>query len=138
MLKNEMAFDVKLTLDLHNDTSTFGEYLRTVRTEKLTGKVSIRELAKRVKKTPTYISDIEKGNNKPPNEELLSNIIIALELGDNADVIRNNLFDLAAKERGVVPADIARFIMEDSEVRTAIRLAKVDNAKRQQILQILK
>ena len=50
-------------LTLVGDTQKFGSYLRSVRQAR---KISIRQLAKEVKKTPTYISDIEKGNNKPP------------------------------------------------------------------------
>ncbi len=137
MLESEVTFNSHPIPNLYRDTFTFGGYLRAVRTAKASGKLSIRELAKRVNKTPTYISDIEKGNNKPPNEDLLSDIIIALELGENTDSIKNNLFDLAARERGCVPSDIAKFIIENPEITTAIRLAKADDKKKQQLLQIL-
>lgn len=113
----------------------FGEYLRALRKAK---KVSIRELAKQLNKTPTYISDIEKGNNRPPNENLLNSIIVALNLGDDTLQVKNKLFDLAAKERGVVSADIADFIMQDDDVRNVIRLAKADENMRNQILSIVK
>ena len=114
---------------------TFGEYLRNLRKTK---RISIRELAKQVNKTPTYISDIEKGNNRPPDENLLNSIIIALNLGNDKTVIKNKLFDLAAKERGVVSADIADFIMQDDDVRNIIRLAKSNEQMREQILSIIK
>lgn len=113
----------------------FGEYLRSLRQAK---KVSIRELAKQVNKTPTYISDIEKGNNRPPDESLLNSIIVALNLEDDALQIKNTLFDLAAKERGGVSADIAEFIMQDDDVRNVIRLVKTDEKIRNQILSIVK
>lgn len=113
----------------------FGDYLRALRKTK---KISIRELAKQVNKTPTYISDIEKGNNRPPDEKLLNSIIIALNLGDDTSNIKNKIFDLAAKERGVVSADIADFIMQDDDVRNAIRLAKTNEQMRNQILSIVK
>lgn len=113
----------------------FGEYLRALRKAK---KVSIRELAKQVSKTPTYISDIEKGNNRPPDESLLNKIIVALKLGDDTSQVKNKLFDLAAKERGVVSADIADFIMQDDDIRNIIRLVKTDTQVRNQILSILK
>lgn len=114
---------------------SFGKYLRALRNAK---NISIRKLAKSVSKTPTYISDIEKGNNRPPNEDLLNNIIIALKLGDDTSKIRNKLFDLAAKERGVVSADIADFIMQDDDVRNVIRLIKNNEKIRNQILNIVK
>ena len=81
-------------LKLKTENAEFGQYLRSVRQAK---KISIRQLAKAVNKTPTYISDIEKGNNKPPERELLDRIITALQLEEFPD-IRNRLYDLAAKE----------------------------------------
>lgn len=98
----------------------FGQYLRSVRQEK---KISIRQLAKAVNKTPTYISDIEKGNNKPPERDLLAKIITALQLADLPDV-RNDLYDLAAKERKDVPADIKEYLMENESILKIIRMAK--------------
>lgn len=74
-------------------------------------------------KTPTYISDIEKGNNKPPERELLDRIIAALQLEEFPD-IRNRLYDLAAKERKDVPADIKEYLMENESILKIIRTAK--------------
>lgn len=122
-------------MELLDQEFAFGEYLRALRKAK---KISIRELAKQVSKTPTYISDIEKGNNRPPDENLLSSIIVALNLGDDTSQVKNKLFDLAAKERGVVSADIADFIMRDDDVRNVIRLAKTDENMRNQIISIVK
>ncbi|MEE4577416.1 helix-turn-helix transcriptional regulator [Paenibacillus polymyxa] len=118
-----------------NTEFSFGGYLRALRTAR---KISIRELAKSVNKTPTYISDIEKGNNRPPDEELLNSIIMALNLGDEMLSLKDKLFDLAAKERGVVSADIADFIMQDDDLRSVIRLIKTNEQVRNQILSILK
>lgn len=121
--------------ELLSQNFIFGDYLRALRKAK---KISIRELAKQVNKTPTYISDIEKGNNRPPDENLLNDIILALNLGEDSSPVKNKLFDLAAKERGVVSADIAAFIMQDDDVRSIIRLAKTDEKTRKQILSIAK
>ncbi len=85
--------------------------------------ISIRELAKTLGKTPTYISDIEKGNNKPPEKELLEKIIQELKLDDNPD-IRNILFDLAAKERNDLPVDIKEYLMGNTAVLQIIRTTK--------------
>ncbi len=107
-------------LTLVGDTQKFGSYLRSVRQAR---KISIRQLAKEVKKTPTYISDIEKGNNKPPESELLDNIIEVLQLVDLPNV-KNKLYDLAAKERKDVPADIKEYLMENESILKIIRTAK--------------
>lgn len=107
-------------LNLKTESVEFGQYLRSVRQAK---KISIRQLAKAVSKTPTYISDIEKGNNKPPERELLDRIIAALQLEEFPDV-RNKLYDLAAKERKDVPADIKEYLMENESILKIIRTAK--------------
>lgn len=107
-------------MKLKTENAEFGQYLRSVRQAK---KISIRQLAKAVSKTPTYISDIEKGNNKPPERELLDRIILALQLEEFPD-IRNRLYDLAAKERKDVPADIKEYLMENESILKIIRTAK--------------
>lgn len=107
-------------LKLKTENAEFGQYLRSVRQAK---RISIRQLAKAVSKTPTYISDIEKGNNKPPERELLDRIIAALQLEEFPD-IRNRLYDLAAKERKDVPADIKEYLMENEAILKIIRTAK--------------
>ena len=107
-------------LNLEPENAEFGQYLRSVRQAK---KISIRQLAKAVSKTPTYISDIEKGNNKPPERELLDRIIAELHLEEFPD-IKNRIYDLAAKERKDVPADIKEYLMENESILKIIRTAK--------------
>ena len=107
-------------LNLKTENTEFGQYLRSVRQAK---KISIRQLAKAVSKTPTYISDIEKGNNKPPERELLDRIIAELHLEEFPDIM-NSLYDLAAKERKDVPADIKEYLMENESILKIIRTAK--------------
>lgn len=107
----------------------FGKYLRAIREAK---GISIRRLAKAVDKTPTYISDIEKKNNKPPEKKLLDDIILNLNLEDYSPKIKNTLYDLAAKERKDVPADIKDYIMRNPELLTIIRTTK-DKPNDQQI-----
>ena len=114
-------------LNLEPENAEFGQYLRSVRQAK---KISIRQLAKAVSKTPTYISDIEKGNNKPPERELLDRIIAELNLEEFPD-IRNRLYDLAAKERKDVPADIKEYLMENESILKIIRTAKESSNEKQ-------
>ena len=109
-----------LNLNLKMENAEFGQYLRSVRQAK---KISIRQLAKAVSKTPTYISDIEKGNNKPPERELLDRIIAELHLEEFPD-IRNRLYYLAEKERKDVQEDIKEYLMENESILKIIRTAK--------------
>ena len=98
----------------------FGKYLRAVRQAK---GISIRQLAKDVNKTPTYLSDIENGHNKPPEKELLETIIQKLNL-ESFPKVKATLFDLAAKERNDIPADVKDYIMSNQTLLKIIRTAK--------------
>lgn len=111
-----------LEKELKKTEELFGPYLRVIR--KTLG-IPIRELAKKVNKTPTYISDIEKRNNKPPEKELLEKIVVALNIDKYySPNLKNTLFDLAAKERNEVSCDIKDYIMGDNKVITLIRKLK--------------
>lgn len=73
-----------IDLDINEcDFLEFGKYLRAVRQAK---GVSIRELAKDVNKTPTYLSDIENGHNKPPEKDLLEKIIHSLGVNNTPNI----------------------------------------------------
>ena len=99
---------------------TFGQYLRAVRQAR---GVSVRQMSKAVEKTATYISDIEQGNNRPPEKELLEKIIDQLDL-DGYTEVRTKLYDLAARERNDVPADIKEDIMNNDLLIRVIRSIK--------------
>ena len=111
--------DDNLLLKLQEEKLNFGQTLRHVRQMQ---KMTIRQIAGEVKRTPTDISDIERGNNKPPEKALMEQIIEALKLPEKE--VQNYLYDLAAKERGGVSEDIVDYIMENSTLRLAIRMAK--------------
>ena len=66
---------------------------------------------------------LKKGNNKPPERELLDRIIAELHLEEFPD-IRNRLYDLAAKKEKDVPADIKEYLMENESILKIIRTAK--------------
>lgn len=113
----------KLLQKLKDEKCNFGESLRKIRTEQ---KIKIRKVAKDVELTPAYISDIERGNNKPPKQELIDGIANALNIQET--VVRYYLYDLAAKERGVVSSDMVNYIMEHSNLRLVIREAQRKNS----------
>ena len=99
---------------------TFGKYMRKIRTEQ---GISLRTLAKEVGKTPTYISDIENGNNKPPDKELLVLIIESLHLSADPE-IRDTFYDLAALERNDIPLDIKEYLLKNPQIIFIIRSIK--------------
>jgi len=108
----------------------FGKALRTVRKAK---NVSLRKMAGSVKKSFTYISDVEREIIKPPQGALLKEIVEVLRLNDTETEmeIRNRLYDLAAKERGEVAADINKYIMKNEELRVFIRMAQQQNKRKE-------
>lgn len=116
-LSNIETFDLD---SLEYENFNFGNYLRTVRQAK---GISIRQLAKEVHKTPTYLSDIENGHNKPPEKELLAIIIQKLNLDDFPNV-KTALFDLAAKDRNDIPADIKEHMLNNKPLFDLIRKMK--------------
>ena len=117
-IMNEINYG-KILLELKKRKYNFGQSLRHVRKEQ---KLTIRKVANEVNKTPTYISDIERGNNKPPEKELMEKIFNALKLQETE--IKCYLYDLAARERGGAPADMIDYIMGHNNLRRAIREAQ--------------
>ena len=120
---NSAPLSEELLINELEDTEfVFGLYLRAIRKAL---RISVRELAKAVGKTATYISDIENRNNKPPEKKLLDKIIIALNIDEHySPKLKNMLFDLAAKERNEVSCDIKDYIMENKNVIALIRKLK--------------
>ncbi len=96
---------------------TFGEYMRAVRRAQ---KITLRELARAVNKTPTYISDIENGNNRPPDKELLDAILAALKVNEFPS-LKGKLYDLAALGRDDIPADVKSYVIENTELISILR-----------------
>ena len=119
-MSNQSSDFELVSLNRNQNDFKFGEYLRSVRKAK---KLSIRTLAKAVEKTPTYLSDIENGNNKPPDVVLLEKIIKELKI-DDYPIIKNNLFDLAALDRGDIPADIKEYLKNHKRVLNLLRIIK--------------
>ena len=73
--------------------------------------------------SPVYICDIEKGR-KPVPDEILEQLPRLLLL-DEAET--NEMYDLAAKSRNTISADLPDYIMKKDIVRAALRTAKKHN-----------
>ena len=100
--------------------ATFGAFLVKKR---LDHNLSARQLAIALDYSPVYICDIEKGR-KPVPDEILEQLPILLSLNEDET---NEMYDLAAKSRNTVSADLPDYIMEKDIVRAALRTAKKHN-----------
>lgn len=98
---------------------TFGEFIKEKR---LTQGITLRGLAAEIGIAPAYMSDIEKGHRYPPDKDRLYDMASALHFSAEE---RDIMFDLAgkAKENSVSP-DLPAYIMANSQVRAALRMAR--------------
>ena len=76
-------------------------------------------LAKKTGISAAYLLDIEKGARKAPAYSIQIKLAQALNL-DKED--SRKLFDLAAKERNEIPADVWYFLLKHEEYYSQIRV----------------
>lgn len=114
----EWVSRLKDVLRMNNNVEqSFGEFIAKKREEK---KITLREMAKLLKITPPYLSDIEKDRRNSPEIEKLDEIAAILSLSD--DECRY-MYDLAGKKRKTVSPDLPDYIMDRDYVRVALRTA---------------
>ena len=104
-----------------NEELTFGEFIIAKRKEH---DLTARELAIKLKISAVYLCDIEKGRKAAISDETLDSIRSTFDLNESETEI---LYDLAAKARNTVSADLPEYIMEKDIVRVALRTAKKNN-----------
>jgi len=100
-----------------NVEQSFGEFIASKREEK---KITLREMARLLKITPPYLSDIEKDRRNPPDKEKLNSIALILSLSEEEC---SYMYDLAGKKRNAISPDLPEYIMERDYVRVALRKA---------------
>ena len=114
---------------------SFGKFIEEKR--KAYG-MTLRGLAAELGIAPAFMSDIEKGHRYPPNKEKLYDLARILHLSE-ADT--NTMFDLAAAEKeNTVSPDLPEYIMNGSNVRVALRLARdkgIPDAAWQKVIDML-
>lgn len=92
--------------------NSFGDYIREKRVAK---KISLRKFAAEVGVSPTYISQIERGEFKPPIEERVKRM--AILLGESPEEL------MALAQR--MPSDLSGIIQKHPmEVATFLRSAE--------------
>lgn len=114
---------------------SFGKFIEEKR--KAHG-MTLRGLAAELGIAPAFMSDIEKGHRYPPNKEKLYELARILHLSEEDT---NTMFDLAAGEKeNAVSPDLPEYIMNGSNVRVALRLARdkgISDATWQKVIDFL-
>lgn len=109
-------------------TGDFGKFIN----EKRLGRgpagedILLKDIAKAMGTTATYLSDIIKGRRNPPEMNLLLKIARVLQLTDEE---KAEMFDLAGRERNEAAPDLPEYIMDENipHVRAALRRASDKN-----------
>ena len=86
----------------------FGAYIARKRIEK---DVKLKPIAEKLGLSVTYLSDIIKGRRNPPDIDGLEELAKALNLNE---VERDEMFDLAGRERSQVSPDLTEYIMDEN------------------------
>lgn len=84
--------------------------------------ILLKDIAKAMGTTPTYLSDIVKGRRNPPEMPMLLRIADILKLSQDEQA---EMFDLAGRERNEAAPDLPEYIMDEKlpHVRAALRKA---------------
>lgn len=86
------------------------------------GDIMLKDIAKAMEMTATYLSDIIKGRRNPPEMKHLEEIAEVLKLTPEE---KAEMFDLAGRERDEAAPDLPGYIMDEDipHVRVALRRA---------------
>ena len=90
---------------------TFGKKLRDLRIDR---RIGLRELARRVDKSPGYLSDVEHDHVPPPSEDVILKIATALT------VDKRELLTVAQK----MDPEISSYVAQEPEAADFLRMAK--------------
>ena len=99
----------------NNLDKKFGSYIRNLRTK---FKIGQRELAQKIKISPSYLNDIEKNKRAAPKTDTIKKLAFILK----ADL--DLLNDLAGSSKKTLPPDILDYIEKNPKIISLIRLAK--------------
>lgn len=101
----------------------FGAYIAQKHVEK---DVKLKPIAEKLGVSVTYLSDIIKGRRNPPDIDGLAALADALHLDEEE---RDEMFDLAGRERNQVSPDLPEYIMGEDipTARVALRRARNSN-----------
>jgi len=113
--------------------ASFGEFLKERRLK--TG-LSLREFARRIGMQPSNYCNVENDILPPPPEDTLERISVVLGLKPGATDYAE-FFDLAAKKRDAVPADIERIIKQNKLIPVMLRTVENEKVTESQLRGII-
>jgi len=103
-----------MKLDL-NEYSTFGNLLQKLCQSK---GVTIREASKGLSMSPAYICDIQKGNRRPPKDELLHEIFAYFNIDE---IQQEELLHLIHLEKQEIDNETAEFLTKNKQAAKLIK-----------------
>jgi len=86
---------------------TFGEFIRDRREKQ---NLSLRQMAQQMHISPSYLSDMERGNRKAPSKDLLDLIAYILKIWGWE---KEKMYDMAAETSNDIPADIKEYLLNN-------------------------
>ena len=111
---------------MHEKNMRFGDYIRKKRLDD-PREITLSDMAKRLGISLTYLSDIERGCKKPFDAGVIEKFCVYLNLtGED----KARVYDLAAKEKSGIPADIEDVLMYEhigEMARFALRQSNAGN-----------
>lgn len=103
-----------------------GEFGNFITEKRKVLNMSLRTLAKELGISPSYASDIEKGNRKPNDKSLLDSLVKVLQLNQEET---NTLYDLSASQKeNALAQDVTEYVNENEIAKIALRKAKAKGA----------
>jgi len=101
------------------DKKTFGKMLKKLRLEQ--ARIGLRAFADLINMKPSNLSNLERDRIPPPaHKKAIDNISDALGLACD-DPRRHELFDLAARAKSRVPADVAEAVKKQPGIPVLVR-----------------
>jgi transcriptional regulator with XRE-family HTH domain len=103
---------------MQKTTINFGEYLKKKREEK---QISLRELARRLKLSAPFLSDVENNRRAPLTEERLATLAHVLNLSETEEA---EMYDIVGHQKGLLAPDLNPYVNDRPYVNTALRTAR--------------
>ncbi|MCX6907233.1 MAG: transcriptional regulator [Verrucomicrobia bacterium] len=113
--------------------TTFGEFLKAKR---LGRNLSLREFAKLVAMQPSNYCNVESGGLPPPPDAALDRMANALGIKKGTQDYAT-FYDLAAKGRDEIPADVAKIVRKHPLIPAMLRTVENEKVTERQLRGIM-
>ncbi|MBR2968021.1 MAG: helix-turn-helix domain-containing protein [Clostridia bacterium] len=103
----------------NHDKNNFGGFLYELRKESGMG---FEEFRQSLGVSKAYLNDVETGACRPPTPEVQFKMLKILQLKrEMSESTRRQFFDLAARQRNELPADVMRYLIESGGALDSVR-----------------